>query len=303
MNALAMPFKQLVERKLWPLAILLLAALVAVPMLLASKDAGVPAPPAGAVTASASQTALGETQPIVTLGTAEQRETRRKVLGARKNPFKPVPTPQAKAADATTTTAPNTSVVKKESSGGASSGGGAAAPVVGVAPAAPAAPLAPKRTYELFSLKIRFGPTSSLDLANRSIKRLTALPKMSEPTLVYLGLKKDLKTAVFLVDANTLVVGDGKCLPSPANCQNLELKKGQTAFVDVLGDDGQSLAQYELDLVSVIRKKTTNLSTARASRKAVAKGGRDALRANVARVRGLMYDPNTGTLKEPETKK
>jgi hypothetical protein len=300
MNALAMPFRQLVERKLWPLAILLLAALVAVPMLLASKDAGVPAPPAGAVTASTSSVTQAATQPIVTLGTPEQRETRRKVLGARKNPFKPVPTPQAKAAETTTTTAPATSGAQKQSGG--SSPGGSSAPVVGVSPVVPVTPLAPKKTYELYSLKIRFGDTSTTDLANRSIKRLTALPKMAEPTLVYLGLKKDLRTAVFLVDANTLVVGDGKCIPSPTNCQNLELKKGQTAFVDVLGEDGQSLAQYELDLVSVVKKKTTDARAARASRKGVAKGGRDALRANVSRVRGLTYDAKSGTLVEPEAK-
>ncbi|MEA3166071.1 MAG: hypothetical protein QOJ26_940, partial [Thermoplasmata archaeon] len=47
MNALSMPFRQLVDRKLWPLAILLIAALVAVPMLLAKDDAATPLPPAG----------------------------------------------------------------------------------------------------------------------------------------------------------------------------------------------------------------------------------------------------------------
>lgn len=301
MNALSMPLRQLVDRKLWPLAILLIAALVAVPMLLAKEDVAPPAPPVpvvgGTATADAS---AGATQPIVSLGDASQRESARKVLGARKNPFQPaVRAKKAKAATATSTSPVGTTKVggaaEKKSEGG-SSAPSTQTPFTG---AAPLAPVAKKKTYELFSLKIRFGTTDSRDLANRSIKRLAALPRMDDPVLIYLGLKKDLRTAVFLVDANTMVVGDGKCVPHPTNCQNLELKKGQTAFIDVLGEDGASTAQYELDFVKVLKKTTTNAKAARASRLAVAKGGRKALRAKVSRVNGWNYDPDTGVLIPP----
>ena len=308
MNAVLTPFRQLVDRKLWPLAILLIAALAAVPFLLAKDDAP-PAVPL-ASTGVAATTAESATQPIVTLGQAADREASRKVLGSRKNPFKPaVAAKKADAGDAATTTTTATSgggsgdADKGGSSGGdsgASSGGspvtGGGAPVVGVSPAAPAVK---KRTYELFQLKIRFGSTSSEDLANRSVKRLTALPAMANPVLVYLGLKNDQKTAVFLVDASTLVVGDGKCVPSPTNCQNLELKKGQTAFVDTLDAEGNSTAQYQLDYVKVLKKTTTDAKAAKAARRAVARGGRDALRANISRVNGWDYDPETGVLVEP----
>lgn len=292
MNALSVPFRQLVDRKLWPLAILLIAALAAVPMLL-SKDDAAPIPPAG-LGAGATQVADASsvTQPIVTLGEPSAIERRRKVLGSRKNPFEPKV--KAKKAEVTTTT--STSASTRPSDGGSSSTGGSAGPVVGLNPIVPVK----KKTYELFSLKIRFGSTESDDLANRSIKRLTALPKMSEPVLVYLGLKRDLRTAVFLVDANTMVVGDGKCVPSPVNCQNLELKKGQVAFIDVLDDEGTSTAQYELDFVKVLKKSTSDAAAAKASRRAVAKGGRDALRANISRVNGWEYDPETGVLNPPD---
>jgi hypothetical protein len=298
MNALSMPFRQLVDRKLWPLAILLIAALAAVPMLLAKEDTSVPTPPAG-LGAGATQLAdASVTQPIVTLGEPTQRESRRKVLGARKDPFEPAV--KAKKADTTTTTTTTTAKTDTGTTGktgGSGTGTTSTPPVVGVNPVTEPAK---KKTYELFALKIRFGSTSSDDLANRSIKRLTALPKMDEPVLVYLGLKKDLKTAVFLVDANTLVVGDGKCLPSPVNCQNLELKKGQTAFVDVLDEEGNSTAQYELDFVKVLKKATSDAEAAKASRRSVAKGGRDALRANISRVNGWKFDPETGVLIPPD---
>ena len=305
MNAVLTPFRQLVDRKLWPLAILLIAALVAVPMLLAKEDSTVPAGPtanAGTTTAVAAQS---PTQPIVTLGEATERERRRKVLGARKNPFEP--TVKAKAAQDQTTTTTATGAAKDVIGGGAkggdstsSSGGTVSKPGTTTPAVSPVAPVAPKKTYEVFQLKIRFGSTATTDLANRSVKRLTALPRMSDPVLVYLGLKKDLRTAVFLVDANTTVVGDGKCVPHPTNCQNLELKKGQTAFVDVLGENGQSTEQYQLDYVKVLRTLTTDAKLAKAARRAVARGGRDALRSNISRVNGLKYDPRSGVLVEPK---
>jgi hypothetical protein len=302
MNALTAPFRQLVDRKLWPLAILLIAALVAVPLLLAKDDAPV-TPPAG-VTGLAS-TAQAPTQPIVSLGEPGERESRRKVLGARKNPFEPtVKASEPKAAKSQATPTPDAAGggddgEKKAESDKPAEGGGAPAPAAGGEPTPVSSPAPPKKVYELYSLKIRFGSTEAPRLARRSIKRLTALPRMDEPTLVYLGLKKDLKTAVFLVDANTAVVGDGKCLPHPHDCQNLELKKGQTAFIDVLDDTGAMTQQYELDLVSIIRSKTADAEAAKTARTAIAKGGRRALRAKVSRINGWDFDPESGVLVEP----
>jgi hypothetical protein len=301
MNALTAPFRQLVERKLWPLAILLIAALAAVPVLLARDDVSLPPAVPGAATSVASSS---PTQPIVSLGEPEERESRRKVLGAPKNPFEPtVKARKAEVPKQATADIPAPAAggdEKKADGDKPSGGGGAVAPVGPVDPVPAATPVAPKKTYELFSLKIRFGQTDAPRLARRSIKRLTALPRMDEPTLVYLGLKKDLKTAVFLVDSNTVVVGDGKCLPAPHDCQTLELKKGQTAFVDVLDETGATMkAQYELDLVSIIRTKTGDAKAAKAARTAIAKGGRQALRARVSRINGWDFDPETGVLVEP----
>ena len=301
MNALLTPFRQLVDRKLWPLAILLIAALAAVPVLLSKDDgAGTVTPIASTGTASPAGAVDSPTQPIVSLGAPADREAARKVLGARKNPFKPaVSAKKADAAKTTTTTTTGGAKADEKTTGG--TGGATTDAVSGTDTTTGIAPtVVKKRTYELFQLKIRFGSTSTDDLANRSVKRLTALPAMANPVLIYLGLKSDQRTAVFMVDANTLVVGDGRCVPSPSDCQNLELKKGQTAFIDVLGEGGLSTAQYQLDYVKVLKRTTTDAKAARAARKAVAKGGRDALRANISRVNGWDYDPETGVLVEPE---
>ena len=57
------PFKQLVERKLWPIALLLVAALVAVPFLLSKPAEDTPLPPS-------TTAALGadSTESVVSLG-------------------------------------------------------------------------------------------------------------------------------------------------------------------------------------------------------------------------------------------
>ena len=79
----------LVQRKLWPVALLLVAAAVAVPKLLAKE----PAAPAASVAAAKSGDSTLATEPIVALASDGDRAARRKVLGSPKNPFKPNATP------------------------------------------------------------------------------------------------------------------------------------------------------------------------------------------------------------------
>ena len=63
---------------------------------------------------------------------------------------------------------------------------------------------------------------------------------------------------MFIVDAGVEVVGDGKCDPAPDNCQTLTLKPGETVFL-TRGDK-----QWELDLIKIHVKKTTDEGRGRA---------------------------------------
>ncbi len=87
----------LVQRRLLPVAILLLGALVAVPFLLA-KDPQ-PAAQAPEPAAQNSATAAATADPVVQLADASTGEAkpRRRVLGASKNPFEPAAAPKVKA--------------------------------------------------------------------------------------------------------------------------------------------------------------------------------------------------------------
>jgi hypothetical protein len=293
MKDLAAPFRELVERRLWPLAVLLLAALVAVPFLLASSsDDAVPGPTASATDAQ------GETQPIVSLAEAADREQDRKVLGSAKNPFRPAIA--AKAAQVVTESAAATAsggsstggAASSDSagSGGTSTGGGSSTPSTDTPPT-PVTPGDPAPTYQLFSLLVRFGETSG-EPRLRNLPRLKGLPGGASPKLIYLGLLTDHKTAVFLVDASAQVRGDGKCQPSPDDCHTLRMKAGDTAFIDMPGGK-----QYELDVVRIISSRTTSRTVAAQARASVAPGGREALRKHIDRVGPYRYSSSSGTVK------
>ena len=86
MNALLDPFKSLWQRKLWPVAVLLVGALVAVPMVLANEPISA-TPPANA------QAKAEDDLPATFVTAAEPAEDgeRRRVLGDPKDPFAPAP--------------------------------------------------------------------------------------------------------------------------------------------------------------------------------------------------------------------
>jgi hypothetical protein len=117
-------------------------------------------------------------------------------------------------------------------------------------------PAQPKKTYEKGSLIVRFGEATSGSLERFNLKKLAALPRETPadetPLLVYTGLAKHGKKAVFLVDESLQPTGDGTCEPHPSSCETVELAKGETEFFDQVDPEtGEVTAQYELDLVAI----------------------------------------------------
>lgn len=309
MKPLETIWRSLVQRRLLPVAILLVAALLAVPVVL-SKDAE-PAPvvpvPTGedkAATASA-----GVAEPIVDLVEDGERTKRRRVLGARKNPFQPAKAPKVKKAAAPVALAP-----APAPSGGSSGGSGGsavlpsgpsspptAAPPASTPPfATPPAAEEPKPRHELYSLTVRFGDSTGEQLEKMNLARLKPLPSVEDPILVYLGLAKDKKTAIFLVDEAVVAQGDGSCKPDPSNCETIHMRVGDTEFFDVEDEAGTVTAQYQMDLLEIERSTTASASKARAARAHASKAGRKVLRARRAQVGPLRYryDLESGTVRK-----
>jgi hypothetical protein len=307
MSVISNLWRQLVQRRLWPVAVLLVAALAAVPLTLAKQPEPSPAPepvaPAGDSSAELA------TQPIVAMASAADRAKRRKVLGKAKNPFAkpaqlpdsapdgPQPAPSARTPE---TGGGPEKIADTINIGGGGTGVplpsgpslGAPAPQPGT-PAPPAEPPAPQP--ERHSLAIRFGDSSEGSLARMNVKRLEALPVGEEPLVVYLGVADGGKSAVFMVDSSVRPEGDGECMPDPNTCETIHLREGETEFFDVLGENGEPVAQYQLDLVEIhAGKKSKPARTASAS-----KAVRRVLRARAASPGALHYrlDAESGTLR------
>jgi hypothetical protein len=270
MNPITDIWKQLVRRRLWPVAVLLVAALAAVPFVLAKEpEPAPPAPPAPANTETAS-TELAE-NPIVAPGAESDANTAdRKPLGKHHDIFKPTkkapkPAKAAKTDDASTDTGSDTPKDESSSGSGGSTGGGAAP----TAPATPTTPVEPEKpkTYPLYSLKVRFGGAE--DSGKRILPKLGALPSADEPMVVYLGLLDDKKTAVFMLDASLTAIGDGACHPSPENCETVRMREGDTMFFDPVAVEGETGTgtQYELELIDIHKKQTTDAAKAAKSAK------------------------------------
>jgi hypothetical protein len=310
---------QLVQRRLLPVAVLLVAALAAIPFVL-RKDAK--PEPVNVPVASSGEAAAALPQPVVQLAQDGDQTKRRRVLGARKNPFEPATaatpprTDRATAPTATTvsqtSSSPTAGGTTLESPGSApsipsvpSSGGTGSAPAVTAPPAGTAPVARPKPSYELYSITVRFGDPSADSLEKRTVSRLKPLPSSKDPILVYLGPSADAKTALFMVDESVDAWGDGTCDPSPADCQTIALREGDTEFFSTKDpQSGSTGTQYELDLVDIHTRKTASASMAQAARAEESSAGRQILNARLAADGPLRYryDRESGMVRKLSAK-
>jgi hypothetical protein len=271
MNAVKSTWRQLVRRRLWPLAALLLAAMAAVPVVLA-REPKAPTAPGGPAQAVTTKTDDAIAEPIVAEITPEDRARRRRVLGVRKDPFQPAPATKAKTDEPSPTPTP-TSEQSPPGDGTGSGTGTGWAPSPGGGPVGGGEPAPKKRYYEPGTIIVRFGEASeNADLERLAVQKFAGLPDNELPLLVYMGLTKNGKKAKFLVDAAVEVDGDGTCKPHPSSCEVIELAVGETEFLDVIDpepeegteeedteeteegeDEPNVVAQFQLDLVDIKR--------------------------------------------------
>ncbi|HMJ01360.1 MAG TPA: hypothetical protein VK506_00375 [Conexibacter sp.] len=244
---------QLVERRLWPVALVLVVALVAVPLVLAKSptpdagaEAAADAPPVAAVAAAADLRTPGE--PVVSV--AEEVE-RAPLRGRLKNPFRQQHVPKQSS----------------EGSGGLivllpprfGGGGGGELPggTGGTGGSGGAGEEQPPETYRYASIDVRFGRAGSPLREIRDVPRLTPLPNAANPIVIFIGMRGDHETAVFMLSTDVHAQGDGRCTPSVSLCEAIELRQDDVAFLDVRAEDG-TVTQYELDLVHVEVHETTS---------------------------------------------
>jgi hypothetical protein len=235
--------RDLVEKRLWPIAAGLLVVLAGIPFFLGGGGSSTPAADA---TAPAATAAGATTAAVVTPG---ENAPRRRTRGGRlRNPFVQPKAPEQKAAG---TDVPTGSA---SSSGSVTGAAGGSAPGYGgsVAPAGPGVQEPEIDPRDLYRVTLKFGrPADTLTL-RRDLVRLTPLPSVKSPFFVLMGVRDDGETARFLISSDAEARGDGVCRPRRSLCESIDLKPGDTEFFDVQTPDGRSV-QYQMDLVSVRR--------------------------------------------------
>ena len=234
----------LVEKRLWPVALALLVGIVAVPVMLAKGSEDTVANDPTAPGAIATNAAVAKADKAIALNTAVAATARRNRSGTPRNPFKQLFVVKDKATTTTT-------------GGDTTSTGGSSTPTSGGTNTNTGGTTTPKpktTTTDVYRVNLRFGQAGGMHTI-KDIARLTPLPSATNPFFVFLGVKNDGHTAVFLVSSDAKATGDGTCKPSSSDCETIEMGAGDTEFFDLTTDSG--VQQYQMDVISIAHTTVT----------------------------------------------
>jgi hypothetical protein len=215
------------EKRLAPIAILLLAGIVAVPIVLANDKKEPPPAPAPTTTTTASAAPV-----IQSDAGAGPVESKLQTFSPR-DPFEPTSSPSTGGTGAATgATGATGSTGSAEPSTGTTGSGGGGGATTGTGPSTGTGTGTPgtgnttgetKTTLFTYTVDLRFGQGGDVQ-AFKDVNRLDLIPDADNPKIVFLGVTTTGKTAVFLVDKNIGVDTAGKCRPSSDECTFLYLR-------------------------------------------------------------------------------
>jgi hypothetical protein len=330
MNILKGIVNDLRQRRLWPIALVLVLALVAVPVLLSKKASSTPV---AQLPATGAPTSLSTSGPAVTVeGTPDQTHLK----GKGRDPF----TPQGSTATPSTASGSTASTASTGSTGSAGSAAGSTAgastgatgstgstgstgtggsgggstvtplpptspggttpvttpPVTGVPTGKPQpapAGLQADQTY-----RVTLSVTNSKGGLNRidPVERLSVLPSKSDPLLVELGVLKGGDRVLFAVQPGTVVHGPGKCTPGAIDCEVLSLGTNQVESVSVQTPTGVTpVAQFAVTAIGTDNHGSR--SAAGKARRQASDAGRRLLSKSTLKALSLFeYDPSIGAV-------
>jgi hypothetical protein len=249
MKAFALDLWQdLREKRLWPVAVLLLAGLVAVPVLLA-KPAEDPGPPPAMETPAAAEGKDENGQLAkVTLESTEV-DASGSTLGVfdPSNPFKPPKkvveasndktgsSSQAGPADQAAGDDAGSGSGGKSDDGGSTSGG-STPPSSGGGTTPPSGGGTPTTTVYKYVVDLTFTANGRTRRV-KGLEKLDVLPNQASTLLISMGVTVDGGNAVFLVDSSLKAAGEGSCKPSAKECALVYIGPGsEHVFTQEDGD-------------------------------------------------------------------
>jgi hypothetical protein len=226
---------ELREKRLWPVAVALLVAIIAVPVLLSKSSAATPlaqvAQPASPPSASTSLPALS----------VQSTPAQSRLTGTARDPFPHGATAGTTAGStaASATSAAGTAASAASTAARAASGGTTVAATSGTStttttpatitpnakPTPTTAALSATQSYHVtLAITNSAGGLNTID----PLERLSVLPSEKQPMLVELGVLHGGHRVLFAVQPGTVVNGPGVCTPGPIDCEVLSLGQDQT---------------------------------------------------------------------------
>jgi hypothetical protein len=208
------------EKRLAPVAVVLLAGLVAVPLVLA-KPASDPGP--APVTPAPTKADRDELAALAKVKLGDEEVGKGSTLGVfdPDNPFTP-PKGTIKKDETTAPAADGGAATPAGSTGGSPTGdtgsptGGGGIPGI-VPPSGGGGGGGSTETVFQYVVDLTFkanGRTRHI----KGMEKLDMLPSSSSPLLIFMGVTAKGGNAVFLVDSTLEAAGEGKCKPSPSEC-------------------------------------------------------------------------------------
>lgn len=311
MNHVRTIVNDLREKRLWPVALALLAALVAVPLLLSTSSQGAPVaplPPAAPAGPPAAAT---------TAVSVQHGPTHSRLSGRGRDPFAQQGVSVGSTGRSGSSATARTATAATGSSGSAGSTGthaGTAGTGTGAAtgattslttppPTTPPTPSvtpkpAPTGLTATQSYRVTIGLTNSagdlntIDLA----QRLSLLPSARQPLLVELGVLKGGRRVLFVVQPGTVVKGPGTCTPGPIDCEILSLAEGQTEGISATSPSGV-VAVGLFAVTAITAEPHASTGAADKARRAASAAGRRLLSdSKLGALSLFQYQPSLGAV-------
>lgn len=311
-------WQDLKGKRLVPVAVVLLLALVAVPVLLSKSSANSAVPPV-ATPPPPVPGLPAVSQRIVT--PAQLHRSTRDPFSAQTGGTTTTTTTAAVTAPPVATSPPVTTgtgsslgasggtTTTPASSGGTSPGpatggsgsGGSPTPAGGNGSSGngsggqtpPPSGLTPRQSYAVrLAISNTSGGINTLD----PMQRLAELPSQHQPLMVALGVLQGGDRVLFALEPGTAVSGPGVCIPGGIDCQIVSLGRNQVEHVGVRSKTGIApVAMFAVTGISVVTH--ASVAAAQKARRDESAAGRALLSRTGLSALGLFhYQPNVGTV-------
>jgi hypothetical protein len=304
MSFLNVIISDLREKRLWPVALVLLAALVAVPVLLSGKSS-----PAG----SAAVSLKGAPADAHLTGHGRDPFPQRGASGT----ITPGGGSGKSSSPSANGTGSGSGSSGSQGAGGSGSSGGSSGSSGSTTTSSsgsgstttttttttttpqPTPKPAPAGLTDTESYTVSLGITNAYGGVRtvNAAQRLTVLPTADQPLLVELGVLKGAHRVLFAVPPGTFVSGKGSCTPGPVDCQILSLGKEQTETISLSSRDGEAVAVADFAVTGIGIAHHPSAAAANKARRSVSATGQRILsQARLSALSLFPYRPSLGVI-------